>query len=113
MHKDATQFLWHILDECDYILSVITPELSKGEFLANATLKRAIVRSIEVIGEASKQISFEDRSRWPAVNWKNMTGMRDRLIHDYMGINYQIVWDVVKHKIPELHLQIRSLLSAE
>ncbi|NOY50338.1 MAG: DUF86 domain-containing protein [Chlorobi bacterium] len=102
MHKDPIEYLKHILDECQYITSVITPDLKKNEFLENETLKRAVIRSLEVIGEATKKISSDLKYKWNSISWKNMAGMRDRLIHDYMGVNYSIVWDVVKNKIPEL-----------
>ena len=89
---------------------MITPELKKNEFLENETLKRAVIRSLEIIGEATKKISADLKYHWNSISWKNMTGMRDRLIHDYMGVNYSIVWDVVKNKIPELYGQIKSVI---
>jgi uncharacterized protein with HEPN domain len=64
--------------------------------LNNETLKRAVVRSLEIIGEATKSIPTDFKVKWSSVQWKNMAGMRDRLIHDYMGVNYSIVWDVIK-----------------
>jgi len=79
--------------------------------LKDETLKRAIVRSLEIIGEATKQIPIDFKIKWDSINWKNMAGMRDRLIHDYMGINYSIVWDVAKNKIPELYNQIIRVLA--
>ncbi len=101
------------MDECKYIKSVITPKLEKNEFMENETLKRAVIRSLEIIGEATKQISSDLKYHWSSISWKNMAGMRDRLIHDYMGVNYSIVWDVVKNKIPELHDQIESVIEKE
>ena len=111
MHKDPVEYLKHILDECRYIKSVITPELAKSEFLENETLKRAVIRSLEIIGEATKKIPADFKYKWNAITWKNMAGMRDRLIHDYMGVNYSIVWDVVKNKIPELYEQIENVIA--
>ena len=113
MHKDPVEYLKHILDECKYIKSVITPELEKNDFLENETLKRAVIRSLEIIGEATKKISTDFKYHWNSISWKNMAGMRDRLIHDYMGVNYSIVWDVVKNKIPELYDQIESVIEKE
>src|SRR5690606_28960679 len=100
MSKDPIEYLKHISDECKYIISV-SNELSFEAFLENETLKRAIVRSLEIIGEATKKIPADFKVKWNAIQWKNMAGMRDRLIHDYMGVNYSIVWDVVKNKIPD------------
>lgn len=113
MSKDPIEYLKHIRDESTFILSVITNDTSKNDFLDNETLKRAIVRSLEIIGEATKKIPADFKVKWNTVQWKNMAGMRDRLIHDYMGINYSIVWDVVKNKIPELHQQIIDVLTSE
>ena len=82
-------------------------------FLENETLKRAVIRSLEIIGEATKKISADVKYNWNSISWKNIAGMRDRLIHDYMGVNYLIVWDVVKNKIPELFDQIESVIEKE
>jgi uncharacterized protein with HEPN domain len=59
------------------------------------------------------QILPDVKYHWNSISWKNMAGMRDRLIHNYMGVNYSIVWDVVKNKIPELHDQIESVIIEE
>ena len=110
MSKEPLEYLKHIRDESLYILSVTSKGITKEEFLNDETLKRAIVRSLEIIGEASKKIPTDFKLKWDKVKWKDMAGMRDRLIHDYMGVNYSIVWDVIKHKIPELCEQIISVI---
>ena len=109
MYKDAEVLMRHILDECDFIVS-ITQSLSKEEFVKDGQLRRAIERSLEIIGEASKKIPDETKATMVSIPWKNMSGMRDRLIHDYHGVNYSIVWDVVKNKIPELKENLSSIL---
>jgi uncharacterized protein with HEPN domain len=113
MLKNPIEYLKHIKDESSYIISVITPEMSKNDFLDNETLKRAVIRSLEIIGEATKKIPADFKVKWDSIEWKSMAGMRDRLIHDYMGVNYSIVWDVVKNKIPVLHNQIVTVLDQE
>lgn len=110
MSKEPIEFIKHIFDEYAFIISV-SRDLSKDEFLDNETLKRAITRSLEIIGEATKKIPADFKVKWSSVQWKNMAGMRDRLIHDYIGVNYSIVWDVVKNKIPDLHNQISEVLA--
>ena len=75
--------------------------------------RRAVVRSLEIIGEATKKIPADIKVKWNTIQWKNMAGMRDRLIHDYMGVNYTIVWDVMKNKIPDMHKQISEFLIEE
>jgi len=113
MSKEPIEYLKHIRDESLYILSVINDNLTKEDFLQNETLKRAVVRSLEIIGEATKKIPADFKVKWSSIKWKNMAGMRDRLIHDYMGINYSIVWDVIKNKIPELYEQIVDVIENE
>ncbi len=113
MSKVPIEYLKHIRDESSYILSVITSEISKDDFMSDETLKRAVIRSLEVIGEASKKIPADFKVKWETIKWKNMAGLRDRLIHDYMGVNYSIVWDVVKYKIPELYKQIVEVIEKE
>jgi uncharacterized protein with HEPN domain len=113
MYKEPFEYLKHIRDESVYILSVITKDTTKDDFLNDETLKRAVVRSLEIIGEASKKIPADFKIKWDTIKWKNMAGMRDRLIHDYMGVNYSIVWDVIKNKIPELYNQIVEVIEKE
>jgi uncharacterized protein with HEPN domain len=84
MHKDPIEYLKHILDECAYIKSVIISELDRGDFIENETLKRAVIRSLEIIGEATKKISVDLKIKWSSISWRNMAGMKDRL-HDYIG----------------------------
>ena len=112
MSKEPIEFLKHIADECIY-LSSVSKGLSKDAFVDDETLKRAVVRSLEIIGEATKKIPADFKVKWSSIQWKNMAGMRDRLIHDYIGVNYSIVWDVLVNKIPELNAQIQQVLSAE
>ena len=112
MYKDPKEYLNHIAEKCSYLIS-ISGELSKDNLLDDETLKRTVVRSLEIIGEASKKIPADFKMKWDLIQWKNMAGMRDRLIHDYMGVNYSIVWDVIKNKIPELHNQIQAVLNLE
>lgn len=109
MSKEPIEYVKHILDECSYLQSVIGSNVSKDDFLQNETLKRASVRSLEIIGEATKKISADFKAKWSSIEWKSMAGMRDRLIHDYMGTNYYIVWDVIKNKIPLLQAQLSKV----
>jgi uncharacterized protein with HEPN domain len=80
--------------------------------MADETLRRAFIRSLEIIGEAAKKVPADFRAQYPVVEWRAMAGMRDRLIHDYFGVDYELVWDVVQKRIPQLRDQIASILEA-
>ncbi len=99
-----------ILFKINFVQDTITPEITEDEFIENEILKRAIVRSLEIIGEATKIIPDDIKYQWKEIEWKSMAGMRDKLIHDYFGINYSIVWDVIKNKIPGLTKQIENVI---
>jgi len=73
------------------------------------TLKRALSRSLEIIGEASKNLSDKFKNNHPEVEWKKIAGLRDKLIHSYFGVDWYTVWDVVRIKIPELKNQLEKL----
>lgn len=113
MSKSYIVYLQHILEECLYISSVVTDNLPMYQFLSDETLKRAVARSLEIIGEATKKIPANVKYEWNEISWKHMAGMRDKLIHDYMGVNYLIVWDVAKNIIPILIPQIEAIIAKE
>lgn len=112
MPLSSLEYIHHILDEIEYIIAE-SKELDRGEFLKNETLKRAFVRSIEIIGEASKKVLPEFKNQHLEIEWKAIAGMRDRLVHDYFGVDYDIVWDVIENKIPDLYKQINNILAKE
>ena len=76
------------------------------------TVQRAVVRSIEIIGEATKRVPADIREANPDVQWRSMARMRDRLVHNYFGVDLDIVWDVLQTKIPALRDQVRRILDA-
>jgi uncharacterized protein with HEPN domain len=87
-------------------------DLSFEVFVTDETLRRAFVRSLEIIGEAAKKVPDDFRATHPTVEWRAMAGMRDRLIHDDFGIDFELVWDVVQTRVPDLRNQPASILKA-
>lgn len=87
-----------------------TQDMSWDTFLHDDRTQDAVVRNIEVIGEATKNLSGTLRKRYPHLPWKDMAGARDRLIHHYFGINNEIVWQIVQQDLPALLPKIQGIL---
>lgn len=111
MALSIEEYLRHILDETRFISAKVT-ELDENSFLNDETAKRAFVRSLEVIGEAVKQIPEEVRQQYPNIQWRSIAGMRDKLIHEYFGVDHDIVWDAATAKIPELEATVIAILGS-
>lgn len=79
--------------------------------MQSQTLRRAFVRSLEIIGEATKHIPEGLREQHRQIEWRLITAMRNRLIHDYFGVDYELVWDVVTNKLPELKQEIAAMIA--
>ncbi len=109
MSPSQLDFLRHIWLECDYLLR-LSENRDREELMEDETNSRAIVRSLEVIGEAVKKLPDQLRVENPQVNWDDMAGMRDVLIHNYFGIDYDIVWNVLQHEIPDLHEELLVII---
>jgi uncharacterized protein with HEPN domain len=112
MPNSPRERLCHIRDECEYLVN-----RSRGmdwtDFVASNDLRRAFVRSLEIIGEASKQVPQIYRDTHPELPWRVMAGMRDRLIHDYGGVDYEIVWHTVIVDVPAIAEVLQQLLALE
>jgi len=109
MSRSTVEYLRHILDEANY-LSAEGKITDKESFLQNETLKRAFTRSLEVMGEAVKGIPDDFKQAYPQVEWRSIAAMRDRLIHHYFGVDYDIVWDAVINNVPKLREDITKIL---
>jgi len=107
--KDDRVYLEHIRDA----LADIATYTSAGReaFFDQRIRQDATLRKLEVIGQAVKNLSEESKSRRPQIPWKPIAGMRDKVIHDYFGVNLDIVWAVVEKDLPQLERAVRDLLA--
>jgi uncharacterized protein with HEPN domain len=111
MLPTTLDLLRDILREAEF-LHAQAAATDRESFLANEILKRAFVWSVEVIGEAAKKVPEGTRAEYSAIEWRKMAGMRDRLIHDYGGVDYVIVWDVAATKAAGLATALRPIIEA-
>jgi uncharacterized protein with HEPN domain len=81
------------------------------EFLHDYKTQDAVIRNIEILGEAAKLLSNETKAKYPKVPWKEIAGTRDRLIHDYFGVNIDIIWNIAKTEIPEVDPIVKTKVS--
>ena len=108
--KSDLVFLQHMLDEINFLQKECT-SLTFKDFTHNELLMRAASRSLEIIGEASKNLSVEFRKKHKKVEWKKIAGLRDKIIHFYFGVDWEIVWNVIQEKLPELKNNIEEILN--
>ena len=108
--KPDVVYLKHILDEIDFVLTA-TSGKTLVDVQEDGMLQRACSRSIEIIGEAAKSISSPLKKSSPHISWKQLAAMRDKLIHQYFGIDWVIVWDVIKNHLPILRRNIYDIIS--
>jgi len=87
---------------CNY-----TNKISYAKFLKDEKTQDAVVRNLQIIGEAAKNISISFKEKHTDIEWKNIAGLRDKVVHCYFGVNWDIVWDVVKNKLPVLYRNLK------
>ena len=107
--KDDRLYLHHILERCQRISRFISR--GKQVFFESEKLEDAVIRNIEVIGEAAKRVSIDSRGQLTSLDWKAICGMRDVLIHDYIGVDLDEVWNVASYRIPELQTALEQFLA--
>ncbi|MFC3414204.1 HepT-like ribonuclease domain-containing protein [Algoriphagus hitonicola] len=112
MKKDPVIYLEHI-SACISRIRIYTQDIDENSFLQNNLIQDAVIRNLEIIGEATKKLNENFRAKYPEIEWKKIAGMRDKLIHDYIGVDLWAVWGVVENIIPIFDSQIEKILLTE
>lgn len=99
--KDDTIYIDHILKSIDNITEY-TKGFNKKRFSEDTLVQDAVIRNFEIIGEAAKKISINFRQNYTEIPWKEMAGMRDKLIHDYFGVDIEVIWKTINDDLPTL-----------
>jgi uncharacterized protein with HEPN domain len=108
----STEFLDYVEDILDAIekAEILIENVTFDQFAADFRINFAVVRALEIVGEATKRLPSTLRDAYPNIPWREMAGMRDRIIHGYDTVDLRIVWDTLKHRIPVVKPQIRQVL---
>lgn len=110
MKRDDNLFLQDIIKACAYIQEFVEG-IDFDQFLDDEKTRSAVIQKFEIIGEAAKNVPKFIKKKYPDVAWKDMAGMRDRLIHGYFGVDYFLVWDTIKSDIPNIISLISQILN--
>jgi uncharacterized protein with HEPN domain len=94
-------------------ISAYTEDLSYEQFLEDKKTQDAVVRNLEVIGEAAKNVSEELKRKHPQIPWQDLAGVQDKLIHHYFGVNFDIVWNIVRQELPKVLSQLEGILKTQ
>ena len=109
MNKDVTVFLKHILECADFI-EARTKNISQEEFEKDDLVQDGVIRRIEIIGEAIRHIPGDFRNKYKEIPWIDIMDTRNKLIHDYFGVDLKLVWQMAKKDVPELKKQILDII---
>jgi|SRR3989344_1705458 len=111
MKRDSKLFVKDIIDAIEFIEEFVS-DMTLDELKEDEKTSSAVIRKFEIIGEAVKYMPTSVKEKYHEIQWKSMAGMRDRLIHAYFGIDYNLVWAAIKNEIPKLRPKLKKVLSS-
>ena len=107
--KDDLLYVGHIRDAVEHIFEYTKP--GKDHFFGDTQCQDAVMMNFGIIGEATKKMSSERKDRYPEIPWKKIAGLRDVVIHDYAGMDWRTVWNIIESDLPALHATIKKMLT--
>lgn len=99
------------IHQCTQKILKYTKGKTQFEFIHDELVVDAVIRNLQVIGEASKRIPDPIKTKYPSISWREIAGLRDILIHEYHGINYNILWDIITNEVPKLNANISKIIN--
>lgn len=113
MYKRTDQEFLSDIREAIHRITAYISGMAYESFVADTKTQDAVIRNLEILGEATKNLSEQIRAEYPSIPWKSMAGARDRLIHHYFGVNLDIVWQIVTLDLPQVVLQLQAIIIEE
>jgi uncharacterized protein with HEPN domain len=109
MNDEFLDYVEDILDAMDKA-ELLVADVTYEQFEADFRVNFAVVRALEIIGEATKRLPYDVREKYADIPWRGMAGMRDRIVHGYDSVDLEIIWDVVKRDIPQIRPHLQQIL---
>jgi uncharacterized protein with HEPN domain len=106
--KDDGIYLKHILDAIERVETYVA--VGRDVFTTTPHWQDAVIRQLEIVGEATKRLSADRKAQYPEVPWRRIAGLRDVLIHDYLGVDISTVWEITQQNLPELKRTVQTML---
>lgn len=102
-------YVHHMLDAIETIANY-TRGVTQAKFYKTKLIQDGVIRNLLILGEAAKRVPKDIRSKHPGIDWRNIAGMRDVLVHDYLGVDLEVLWEVIENHLPELRQQLEKIL---